>query len=57
VAIRGFLCHRHHHLLAENGGAIEHPQQIVNHESPRVSKLNNRASDAIGFDEIERILI
>jgi integrase/recombinase XerD len=41
----------------QNGGTIEHAQQIANHESPRPTKLYDRTSDAISLDEIERILI
>ena len=31
--------------------------EIVNHESPRTTKLYDRTNDAISLDEIERILI
>jgi len=41
----------------QNGGTIEHAQQIAAHESPRTTKLYDRTSDAISLDEIERILI
>lgn len=41
----------------ENGGAIEHAQQIAAHESPRTTKLYDRTSDTISLDEIERIVI
>jgi site-specific recombinase XerD len=41
----------------ENGGTIEHAQQIAAHESPRTTKLYDRTSDAISLDEIERIMI
>jgi integrase/recombinase XerD len=41
----------------QNGGTIEHAQQIANHESPRTTKLYDRTDDAISLDEIERILI
>jgi integrase/recombinase XerD len=41
----------------ENGGTIEHAQQIAAHESPRTTKLYDRTSDAITLDEIERIVI
>lgn len=41
----------------ENGGSVEHAQQIAAHESPRTTKLYDRRSDAISLDEIERILI
>lgn len=41
----------------ENGGTIEHAQQIAAHESPRTTKLYDRTTDAISLDEIERIVI
>ena len=41
----------------QNGGTIEHAQQIANHESPRTTKLYDRTNDAISLDEIERNLI
>ncbi len=41
----------------QNGGTIEHAQQIANHESPPTTKLYDRTNDAISLDEIERILI
>jgi integrase len=41
----------------ENGGTIEHAQQIAAHESPRTTKLYDHTSDAITLDEVERILI
>jgi integrase/recombinase XerD len=41
----------------QNGGTIEHAQQVANHESPRTTKLYDRTSDTITLDEIERILI
>lgn len=41
----------------ENGGTIEHAQQIAAHESPRTTKLYDRTNDAISLAEIERIVI
>jgi integrase/recombinase XerD len=41
----------------ENGGTIEHAQQIAAHESPRTTKLYDRTNDAISLDEIERIVL
>jgi hypothetical protein len=55
-AVVGDLRDWHHHQF-ENGGRIEHAQQIADHESPRTTKLYDRTSDAISLDEIERILI
>jgi integrase len=41
----------------ENGGRLEHAQQIAAHESPRKTKLYDRTTDQITLDEIERITI
>ena len=41
----------------QNGGTIEHVQQIAIHESPCTTKLYDRTNDAISLAEIERILI
>ena len=41
----------------QNGGTLEHAQQIAAHESPRTTKLYDRTSDQITLDEIERIAI
>ena len=41
----------------ENGGTIEHAQQIAAHESPKTTKLYDRTSDQITLDEVERIVI
>jgi hypothetical protein len=38
-------------------GALEHAQQIANHESPKTTKLYDRTSDQIDLDEIEKIRI
>jgi len=40
----------------KNGGAIENPQAIAAHESPRTTKLYDRTSE-ITLDEVERIAI
>jgi integrase/recombinase XerD len=40
-----------------NGGTLEHAQQIACHESPRTTKLYDRTRDEITLDEIERIVI
>lgn len=37
----------------QNGGTIEHAQQITAHESPRTTKLYDRSSDAISLGGIE----
>ena len=41
----------------QNGGTLEHAQQIAAHESPRTTKLYDRTTDEITLDEIERIVI
>jgi integrase/recombinase XerD len=41
----------------ENGGTLEHAQQIANHASPRTTKLYDRRSDQISLDEVEKITI
>jgi integrase len=41
----------------ENGGTLEHAQQIAAHESPRTTKLYDRTNDQITLDEIARIAI
>jgi integrase/recombinase XerD len=41
----------------ENGGTIEHAQQIACHESPKTTKLYDRTSDQITMNEVERIII
>ena len=39
----------------QNGGTLEHAQQIAAHQSPRTTKLYDRTKDEISLDEIERI--
>jgi integrase/recombinase XerD len=39
----------------QNGGTLEHAQQIAAHESPRTTKLYDRTSNQISLDEIEKI--
>ena len=41
----------------ENGGTLEHAQQIAAHESPRTTKPYDRTTDQVSLDEIERIAI
>ncbi len=41
----------------ENGGTLEHAQIIANHESPKTTKLYDRTSEELSFDEVERIKI
>jgi integrase/recombinase XerD len=39
----------------QNGGTLEHAQQITAHRSPRTTKLYDRTKDEISQDEVERI--
>ena len=41
----------------QNGGTLEHAQQIAAYESPRTTKLYDRTQDEISLDEVERIRI
>lgn len=41
----------------ENGGTLEHAQQIAAHESPRTTKHYDRTNEQIPLDQIERIAI
>lgn len=41
----------------ENGGTLENAAAIAAHESPRTTKLYDRADDEITLDEVERIAI
>ena len=43
--------------LKKNNGTLEHAQHIVNHESPRTTKLYDRRQDEISLDEVEKISI
>ena len=38
-----------------NGGALEHPQEMAAHESPRTTKLYDRTKERLTQDEVERI--
>jgi integrase len=39
----------------QNGGTLEHAQQIAAHQSPRTTKLYDRTKDEISLDEVERV--
>jgi hypothetical protein len=42
--------------VPENGGTLEHAQQIAAHESPRTTKLYDRTPrEHVSVDEVERI--
>jgi integrase len=38
-----------------NGGALEHVQEMVSHESPRTTQLSDRTKERLTQDEVERI--
>jgi integrase/recombinase XerD len=42
-------------VYLENGGRLEHAQQMAAHESPRTTKLYDRTKDEITIGEVERI--
>jgi len=42
-------------IYLENGGRLEHAQQMAAHESPRTTKLYDRTKDEITIGEVERI--
>jgi integrase/recombinase XerD len=41
----------------KNGGTLEKAAMIANHASTRTTQLNDRRSDEVSLDEVERILI
>jgi site-specific recombinase XerD len=41
----------------ENGGLLEHAQQMAAHASARTTKLYDRRGDAVSLDEVERIVL
>ena len=41
----------------ENGGLLEHAQQMAAHASARTTKLYDRRGEAISLDEVERIVL
>ncbi|MGA8654800.1 MAG: hypothetical protein WB586_01510 [Chthoniobacterales bacterium] len=42
-------------VYQENGGRLEHAQQMAGHESLRTTKLYDRTKDEITIGEVERI--
>ena len=42
-------------VYLENGGRLEHAQQIAAHESPRTIKLYDRTKDELTIGEVQRI--
>lgn len=41
----------------ENGGLLEHPQQMAGHASARTTKLYGRCGEQVSHDEVERITL
>jgi len=41
----------------QNGGTLDHAQNIAIHESPRTTKLYDRTREELSLDEIERVTI
>ncbi len=39
-----------------NGGTLEKAQQMAAHESPRTTKLYDRADDGVTLDEVEKVV-
>ena len=44
-------------VYLDNGGQLEHAQEMAAHESPRTTKLDDRTGEKMSLDEIERIVI
>ena len=45
------------HGLSQNGGLLEHAQQMAAHESARTTKLYDRRNDKVTLDEVEKIML
>jgi len=41
--------------ISKTGGALEHAQEMAEHESPRTTKLNDRTKERLTQAEVERI--
>jgi site-specific recombinase XerD len=44
-------------VYLQNGGLLEHAQQMAAHESARTTKLYDRRSDKVTLDEVEKIVV
>jgi site-specific recombinase XerD len=44
-------------VYLQNGGLLEHAQQMANHESARTTKLYDRRNDKVTLDEVEKIML
>lgn len=44
-------------MYLQNGGLLEHAQQMAAHESARTTKLYDRRNDKVTLDEVEKIIL
>jgi site-specific recombinase XerD len=44
-------------VYLQNGGLLEHAQQMAAHESARTTKLYDRRNDRVTLDEVEKIML
>jgi integrase len=44
-------------VYLQNGGLLEHAQQMANHESARTTKLYDHRNDKVTLDEVEKIML
>ena len=44
-------------VYLQNGGLLEHAQQMAAHESARTTKLYDRRDDKVTLDEVEKIVL
>ena len=44
-------------VYLQNGGLLEHAQQMAGHESARTTKLYDRRNDEVTLDEVEKIVL
>ena len=44
-------------VYLQNGGLLEHAQQMAAHESARTTKLYDRRNDKVTLDEVEKITL
>ncbi|MGE3279559.1 MAG: tyrosine-type recombinase/integrase [Alphaproteobacteria bacterium] len=44
-------------VYLQNGGLLEHAQQMAAHESARTTKLYDRRNDKVTLDEVEKIML
>jgi integrase len=44
-------------VYLQNGGLLEHAQQMANHESARTTKLYDQRNNKVTLDEVEKIML